>query len=56
MPNQKRCRIDKVSATLAQLVEQCFRKAEVSGSTPESGSSVFVVGNSENVEMVFYIL
>ena len=28
-------------ATLAQLVEQCFRKAEVSGSSPESGSIEF---------------
>ena len=27
-----------IPATLAQLVEQCFRKAEVSGSIPEGGS------------------
>lgn len=32
-------------ATLAQLVEQCFRKAEVRGSTPRGGSIKKHMGN-----------
>jgi dTDP-4-dehydrorhamnose 3,5-epimerase-like enzyme len=31
--------VSRSIATLAQLVEQCFRKAEVSGSIPEGGST-----------------
>lgn len=42
------------SATLAQLVEQCFRKAKVPGSTPGSGSmkqdALYCVGQKAFIE------
>ncbi len=43
-----------VSADVAQLVEQCFRKAKVSGSTPligSSGYSLVVERDLPKVEM-----
>ncbi len=37
-PEDRQIRASVSQASLAQLVEQCFRKAEVPGSTPGAGS------------------